>query len=129
MLDFYQAVASLLPVLVLAAVIEFGRLRRPERPRALFLWLSLFNYLLFFAIAIAGETLALTVLRRGEAFEAADQTIEVALVASVFLLMLPALVDQGMALAEATGSKLLLWALGIAMFVAMVGALLAVSLT
>jgi hypothetical protein len=39
-------------------------------------------YLVFFAAAIAAETLALNILRRGSASEAAENFIEVALIST-----------------------------------------------
>jgi hypothetical protein len=88
MLDFYQAVAGLLPVLVLAAVVEYnlpGR-RIDQQPTGV-IWATLASYLLFFASAITAEVLALHVLKSGSASEAAEDVIEVALIAGVGVLV------------------------------------------
>jgi intracellular septation protein A len=88
MLDYYQAVASLLPVLALAGVVEFGTyIQRLDSQPDHIVWISLFNYLGFFAFAITGETLALSVLCSGAASEVTEDLIELSLILSVFLLL------------------------------------------
>ncbi len=103
MLDFYQAVAGLLPVLVLAGIVEFNvRARRIDEQPTWLIWASLSSYLVFFASAITAEVLALHVLKRGSASEAAEDLIEIALIASVGVLIWDSLTSYIAALEERT---------------------------
>ncbi len=91
---FYEASAQILPVLVLAGIVElYGRAStsafRELRPTDLAFVLAM--TLAFFAIAAAGEAAALSVLLRGRPSELAEATVESALVISSGLLVLGAL--------------------------------------
>ncbi len=80
-MDFYQAVAGLIPILVLAVVLEMPRDRATVAafggPTSALLVVGL---LLFFATSITTEVLTLTVLKNGGASPAMEDAVEVGLV-------------------------------------------------
>jgi hypothetical protein len=129
MLDYYQAIASLLPVLVLAGVVEFAaRIRRLELQSTGGVWTSLVLYLVFFAAAITGETLALNAVAHGSASEIEEDLIDAALIFSVAILIAGGLIEHVDVLEERT--QLPIWPVFVAGWAVMViGANLAVALT
>lgn len=80
--EFYSAVAGLLPILALAVVVEMPRdLRALEASVTGVRVTLLVIYLLFFAFAIVAEGLALAVLQAGNASERMESWVETALLA------------------------------------------------
>jgi hypothetical protein len=78
--DFYKAVASLLPVLALAAVVEFSAMgRRLHLQPTPFIWLFLANLAVVFSAVICGEVLALDAVAGGSLTKLREGIVRVVL--------------------------------------------------
>lgn len=115
--NFYAAVASLIPILVLAGVVEFQGLTREIRnfSQDLSVRMTLIaslvaslTVLTFFAVSILGEVLALRALLYGPPSEETRAWIFVALVVGTGLLVSGTLVPLTVALQLKLGSWVLL---------------------
>lgn len=90
--EFYSAVAQVVPVLALAAMVEFAAIgRRLPGSAPLWPWLYLINVFSIFGFGVAAEVLALDALGGGARTELRQETVEIFLISMVTPLLLTAL--------------------------------------
>jgi uncharacterized membrane protein len=86
--DFYQAVAALIPLLVLAAVVELSAASRDFKEESTRrIWSVVLIWIVFFFAAIDGEMVALKALRNGSASESDENHVYFTLLLNVAILI------------------------------------------